>query len=110
MCSKFCNGKSSDIVGYTPPTLHKGVRWFVDFTALDPARGLMRRKRYYVKDNLSISEKKRRASEIVEVLARQLSQGWNPWVIKCSTKERGQNKLVDSRYKFCSFSASRRME
>lgn len=44
MCSKFCNGKSSDIVGYTPPTLHKGVRWFVDFTSLDPARGLMRRK------------------------------------------------------------------
>ena len=25
MCSKFCNGKSSDIVGYTPPTLHKNV-------------------------------------------------------------------------------------
>lgn len=25
MCSNFCNGKSSDIVGYTPPTLHKGV-------------------------------------------------------------------------------------
>ncbi len=22
MCSKFCTGKSSDIVGYTPPTLH----------------------------------------------------------------------------------------
>ena len=31
MCSKFCNGNSSNIVGYTPPTLHKGVRWFVDF-------------------------------------------------------------------------------
>ena len=46
MCSKFCNGNSSNIVGYTPPTLHKGVRWFVDFTSLDPARGLMRRKRY----------------------------------------------------------------
>lgn len=41
MCSKFCNGNSSNIVGYTPPTLHKGVRWFVDFTSLDPARGLM---------------------------------------------------------------------
>ena len=37
MCSKFRNGKSSDIVGYTPSTLHKGVRWFVDFTSLDPA-------------------------------------------------------------------------
>lgn len=80
MCSKFCNGKSSDIVGYTPPTLHKGVRWFVDFTSLDPARGLMRRKRYYIKDSLSVSEKKRRASEIMEVLTKQLAQGWNPWV------------------------------
>ena len=58
MCSKFCNGNSSNIVGYTPPTLHKGVRWFVDFTSLDPARGLMRRKRYYIKDSLSVSEKK----------------------------------------------------
>ena len=72
MCSKFCNGNSSNIVGYTPPTLHKGVRWFVDFTSLDPARGLMRRKRYYIKDSLSVSEKKRRASEIMEVLTKQL--------------------------------------
>ena len=59
MCSKFCNGKSSDIVGYTPPTLHKGVRWFVDFTSLDPARGLMRRKRYYIKDTRVRDKKKR---------------------------------------------------
>ena len=80
MCSKFCNGNSSNLVGYTPPTLHKGVRWFVDFTSLDPARGLMRRKRYYIKDSLSVSEKKRRASEIMEVLTKQLAQGWNPWV------------------------------
>ena len=69
MCSKFCNGNSSNIVGYTPPTLHKGVRWFVDFTSLDPARGLMRRKRYYIKDSLSVSEKKRRASEIMSYKA-----------------------------------------
>jgi hypothetical protein len=80
MCSKFCNGNSSNIVGYTPPTLHKGVRWFVDFTSLDPARGLMRRKRYYIKDSLSVSEKKRRASEIMDVLTKQLAHGWNPWV------------------------------
>lgn len=80
MCSKFCNGNSSNIVGYTPPTLHKGVRWFVDFTSLDLARGLMRRKRYYIKDSLSASEKKRRASEIMDVLTKQLAQGWNPWV------------------------------
>lgn len=80
MCSKFCTGKSSDIVGYTPPTLHKGVRWFVDFSAYDPARGLMRRKRYYITDNLIISAKKHRAAEIMEVLTKQLCQGWNPWL------------------------------
>ena len=80
MCSKFCTGKSSDLVGYTPPTLHKGVRWFVDFSAYDPARGLMRRKRYYITDHLSISAKKHRAAEIMEVLTKQLCQGWNPWL------------------------------
>ena len=80
MCSKFCTGRSSNIVGYTPPTLHKGVRWFVDFTAFDSARDVMRRKRYYIKDNLSISAKKHRAAEIMEVLTKQLSQGWNPWL------------------------------
>lgn len=80
MCSKFCTGKSSDLVGYTPPTLHKGVRWFVDFSAYDPACGLMRRKRYYITDNLSISAKKHRAAEIMEVLTKQLCQGWNPWL------------------------------
>lgn len=80
MCSKFCTGKSSDLVGYTPPTLHKGVRWFVDFSAYDPARGLMRRKRYYITDNLCVSAKKHRAAEIMEVLTKQLCQGWNPWL------------------------------
>ena len=80
MCSKFCYGKSSDMVGYTPPTLHKGVRWFVDFMAMDPARNMMRRKRYYITDDLSIVEKRRRASEIIKVLTKQLMEGWNPWV------------------------------
>ena len=29
---------------------------------------------------MTIAEKKRRASEIIQVLTVQLSQGWNPWV------------------------------
>ena len=80
MCSNFRTGKSSSLVGYTPPTLHKGVRWFVDFTAWDPAISAMRRKRYYVSGSLSISQKKVRANEIMQVLTRQLAQGWNLWV------------------------------
>lgn len=68
MYSRFRNGNCSNIVGYTPPTLHKGVRWFVDFTAWDPARDAMRRKRCYIKDSLSVPAKKHRASEIIAVL------------------------------------------
>ena len=80
MCSNFRTGNVSSLIGYTSPTLHKGVRWFVDFFALDPASNNMRRKRYYIGNNLTIAEKKRRASEIIQVLTVQLSQGWNPWV------------------------------
>ena len=40
----------------------------------------MKRKRYYISDDLKISEKKKRAAEVIEVLTKQLSQGWNPWV------------------------------
>ena len=80
MCSNFRTGNVSSLIGYTSPTLHKGVRWFVDFFALDPASNDMRRKRYYIGNNLTIAEKKRRASEIIQVLTVQLSQGWNPWV------------------------------
>ena len=81
MCPKFRTGNTSSIVGYTFPTLHKGTRWFVDFFAFDPAKNEMRRKRYYINSALSVAAKKRRAAEIIEVLTKQLSQGWNPWIV-----------------------------
>lgn len=80
MCVKFRNGAVSKLVGFTYPTLHKGARWFVDFFSLDPASNSMRRKRYYSGENLTTSEKKRRGAEIIEVVTKQLMQGWNPWV------------------------------
>lgn len=55
MCSNFRTGNVSSLIGYTTPTLHKGVRWFVDFFALDSASNDMRRKRYYIGNNLTIS-------------------------------------------------------
>ncbi len=80
MCSNFRNGNVSSLIGYTYPILHKGVRWFVDFFAMDPVSNEMKRKRYYIGSNLTVSEKKRRAAEIIQVLTRQLAQGWNPWI------------------------------
>lgn len=80
MCSNFRNGTVSKLVGYTYPTLHKGARWFVDFFAVDSVRNEMHRKRYYIGENLTKSEKRRRGAEIIEVVTKQLMQGWNPWV------------------------------
>ena len=80
MCSKFREGSVTKLVGYTYPTLHKGKKWFVDFFAIDPANDCMKRKRYYISNDLKIAEKKKRAAEIIEILTKQLSQGWNPWV------------------------------
>lgn len=80
MCSNFSSNGTSALIGYTYPVLHQGVRWFVDFFAMDPSRNEMRRKRYYISNDLKRHEKKRRAAEIIEALTKQLMSGWNPWV------------------------------
>lgn len=86
MCANFRNGAVSKLVGYTYPVLHTGTKWYVDFYAIDPAKKSMRRKKYYIKDNLKSSEKKRRAAEIIETVSKQLMQGWNPWVSNDETR------------------------
>ena len=65
MCSKFREGSITKLVGYTYPTLHKGKRWYVDFFAIDPANDCMKRKRYYISNDLKISDRKRRAAEVI---------------------------------------------
>ncbi len=81
MCSKFLSGKVSELVGYTYPKLHKGKEWYVDFYARDPATNKMRRKKYWIGSELRISERTRRATEIINVVSKQLMEGWNPWAV-----------------------------
>lgn len=70
------------MVGFTYPVLHQGTKWYVDFYALDPARDEMRRKKYFISDDLKRNAKIRRAAEIIESLTQQLMSGWSPWVNK----------------------------
>jgi len=89
---------ASELLGFTYPKLHTGKSWYVDFYATDPTSGEMRRKKYKLDGLKKISEKKRRAAEIIEAVTRQLRSGWNPWV---NTQEsRGFTLLSDvlSRY------------
>lgn len=79
MCANFLSGNVSELVGYTYPKLHKGKDWYVDFYARDPVTNKMRRKKYWIASELRISEKVRRATEIINVISKQLMEGWNPW-------------------------------
>ena len=80
MCANFLSGNVSKLVGYTYPKLHKGKDWYVDFYARDPATNKMKRKKYWITSELRVSEKLRRATEIINVISKQLMEGWNPWV------------------------------
>ena len=80
MCANFLSGNVSELVGYTYPKLHKGKEWYVDFYARDPVTNKMRRKKYWIGSELRISERVRRATEIINVISKQLMEGWNPWV------------------------------
>ena len=71
---------ASELLGFTYPKLHDGKSWYVDFYAVDPSTGEMRRKKYKLDGLKKVSEKKRRAAEIIEAVTRQLRGGWNPWV------------------------------
>ena len=71
---------ATESLGFSYPKLHEGKIWYVDFFALDPATGEMRRKKFMLNNIPKKSERKRKAAEIIEVVTRQLRGGWNPWV------------------------------
>ena len=68
-----------DVVTYTLPKLHTGKNWYVDFKCYDPLEGSMKRKKFMLDSIAKISERKKRAAEIITVTTQRLRNGWNPW-------------------------------
>ncbi|TCO88185.1 integrase-like protein [Bacteroides heparinolyticus] len=68
-----------NVVTYTLPKLHTGKNWYVDFQCLDPVDGRMKRKKYMLDSINKVSDKKKRAAEIIANTTLRLRQGWNPW-------------------------------
>lgn len=98
MTKKICpeaNGRTQgDVLGYSYPRYHDTKKSsYVDFRAYDPARGEMRRKKYYVGNIKSKKERNRHANELIVKLARDLAAGWNPWANV--TNFRGYTELND---------------
>ena len=70
----------NDIITYTLPKLHKAKKnWYVDFLAIDPATGGLKRKKYMLDRIQKVSEKKERAAEIIANVTVRLRKGWTPW-------------------------------
>lgn len=70
----------NDIITYTLPKLHKSKKnWYIDFLAIDPATGGLRRKKYMLDKIQKVSERNARAAEIITNVTIKLRKGWTPW-------------------------------
>lgn len=70
----------SEVLKFTYPKLHTGDKWYVDFYSYDPADGKMRRKKYHLDNIEKITERRKRANELIESLTKLLREGWSPWI------------------------------
>lgn len=70
----------SEVLKFTFPKLHTGSKWYVDFYAYDPATDTMRRKKYHLDNIEKITERRKRANEMIESLTKLLRSGWSPWI------------------------------
>ena len=69
-----------EIKSYTPPVLHTGKDWYIDFYAFCPATGRMKRKKIKLNHIDSITARRKYAKEFMNRIAEKLSTGWNPWI------------------------------
>ena len=77
----------SDIITYTLPKLHTGKNWYIDFKAYDPLEQSMKRKKYMLDGIDKVSERKRRATEVITNLTNRLRTGWNPWADTSNSRQ-----------------------
>ena len=86
--SKTRKGASiKEVVSYTLPKLHTGKNWYVDFTCYDPVDGKMRRKKFMLDSIAKISDRKKRAADIIANATAKLRSGWNPWADACTERQ-----------------------
>lgn len=69
-----------EIKSYTPPVLHTGKDWYIDFYAFCPATGKMKRKKIKLNHIDAIAARRKYARDLMNRLAEKLSVGWNPWI------------------------------
>ena len=77
----------STVLNYTLPKLHTGKTWYVDFTCYDPAEQRMKRKKYMLDGISKVSDRRKRAADIIASVTSRLRSGWNPWAELSSSRQ-----------------------
>ena len=88
-----------EIQGFTPPVLHTGKDWYIDFYAFNPVHGEMRRKKIKLNFIEKITERRKYAKDYMNRLSEKLSVGWNPWIEQESSNAYMLFKDVISKYR-----------
>ena len=83
----FLSEQQKRLIPYSFPKLHTGKKWYVDFMCYDPLTQTMRRKKYHLDSIKRVSDRRKRAAELIAVLALRLREGWTPWVNTMSTRQ-----------------------
>lgn len=88
----------TEILNYTLPKLHTGKTWYVDFTCYDPAEQKMKRKKYMLDGIEKMSERRKRAADIIATVTSRLRSGWNPWVEMTNSRQFTKVDVVIENY------------
>lgn len=89
-----------EIVGFTLPVLHTaGSNWYVDFYAIDPASGRMRRKKYMLNKYKTERDRRKMASLIIHNITAKLTARWSPWVNVDKSRQFTEIPTIVSRYR-----------
>ena len=91
--------KLKEVTEWTYPVLHRGRQWYVDFQAYDPARGIMRRKKFQLDRFKTRKAKVAMGMELITALVQKLKAGWNPWVNAGRTRQFTPWEQAMERYK-----------
>ncbi len=77
----------TEVLNYTLPKLHTGKTWYVDFMCYDPAEQKMKRKKYMLDGITKVTDRRKRAVDIIANVTTRLREGWNPWVEASNSRQ-----------------------
>jgi integrase len=80
------------LISFLPPKRHKGKSDYIDFSAVDPVTGLLKRKKIMLNKYKKGRDRDTMAAQIIQNVMNKLTTGWNPWIDSPTT--RGDIELI----------------